>query len=390
MAALYRELARYFRLVRFDPRGAGISGEPPEEGVTLEGLAKDIDAVSDALEVDELSLAGAISLGPAAVKHAVDRPDVVKQLVLCDTGPCLGDLPLDSYVRATDALVEIGVVPSMGGLFLSTPTEDLPALEDLMKGSLYGRPRIKARELESFDVSDLLGQVGIPALILKSENSLYTDMKQTRRMVAGIRGAQMRVVPGTMAPWLTDIETVVETLVTFLTSAPYRPVSSGEHELRTVVFTDLVSSTEVLNRLGDQEARRAFREVEDLISSLCLRHAGRLIKNLGDGSLITFTSTHRAIEFALDVQEQLPSTAPGLRIGMSAGEPIQEDDDVHGAVVVQASRIADLGKAGEVIVSDSVRQLAVGKGFAFEPRGDVNLKGFEENQPVWKVARGGV
>ena len=76
-----------------------------------------------------------------------------------------------------------------------------------------------------------------------------------------------------------------------------------------------------------------------------------------------------------------------MRIGMSAGEPIQEDDDIHGAVVVQASRIADLGESGEIVVADSVRQLAIGKGFRFEQRGEVRLKGFDEDTTIWKVAR---
>ena len=75
----------------------------------------------------------------------------------------------------------------------------------------------------------------------------------------------------------------------------------------------------------------------------------------------------------------------GMRIGMTAGEPIQEDDDIHGAVVVQASRIADLGQAGEILVADSVRQMAIGKDFDFDPSGEVQLKGFDEQTTLWKV-----
>ena len=383
MAALYMELARYFRVVRFDPRGAGISGEPPEEGVTLHGLAEDIDAVARALDVAELNLVGAISLGPSAVRHAVSRRDLVTHLVLCDTGPVLGDLHLDTYVRATDSLVDLGVLPSLGGLFSSTPTEDLPALERLMRASLYDRPPIKPRDLSRFDVSEILEQIHAPTLVLKSEHSLYTDMTQTRRLLAGIPEAELRVVPGTMAPWLADLDSVVEAFVSFLTSGHHQPDRERAHGLLTVVFTDLVSSTQILDRLGDVEGRRTFREIEGLILDLCSRHDGHLVKNLGDGSLITFTSTRQAIAFSLDLQKHMTSRPIQLRVGMAAGEPIQENGDVHGAVVVQASRIADLGKAGEVIVSDSVRQLAVGKEFEFQPRGEICLKGFEEAQRVW-------
>lgn len=386
MAALYRELARYFRVVRFDPRGAGISGEPPEgEGVTLDGLVNDIDAVANALDVAELHVVGAISMGPAAISHAIGRPDLVTRLILCDTGPDLSDLPLDAYVRATDALVDLGIVPSLGGLFPSSPNEDLPALERLMRGSLYNRPRTEPRDLTQFDVSDVLDKVQAATLVLKSQDSLYTDLTQTRRLVAGIPGAQLRVVPGTMAPWLADHDSVVEAFVSFLTSGHHQPVAERSYGLRTVVFTDLVSSTEMLNKKGDHEGRRLLREIEALISEVCGEHGGHLVKNLGDGSLITFDSTRRAIEFALDLQDRVASNPLQMRIGMAAGEPIEEEDDVHGTVVVQASRIGDLGEAGEIVVSDSVRQLALGKGFAFEPHGEVQLKGFAEAQPVWKV-----
>lgn len=387
MAALYLELARYFRVVRFDPRGAGISGEPPEEGVTLHGLAEDIGAVARALDEEELNLMGAVSLGPSAVMHAVSQPELVTRLVLCDTGPVLGDLHLNTYVKATDSLVDLGVVPSLVGLFPSTPTEDLPALERLMRASLYDRPPIKPRDLSSFDVSEILEQVRAPTMVLKSQHSLYTDMTQTRRLLSGIPNAELRAVPGTMAPWLADLDSVVAAFVSFLTGGHHEPGQGRGPGLLTVVFTDLVSSTQILDHQGDVEGRRTFREIEDLIVDLCARHGGQLVKNLGDGSLLTFESTSRAIAFSLDLQDHMASRPVRMRIGMAAGEPIQENGDIHGAVVVQASRIADLGKAGEVIVSDSVRQLAVGKGFEFQPRGEIRLKGFEEAQRVWVTTR---
>jgi class 3 adenylate cyclase/pimeloyl-ACP methyl ester carboxylesterase len=387
MAALYQELARYFRLVRFDPRGAGVSGEPPEEGVTLHGLAQDIDAVVRAMNVAELNLVGAISLGPSAVRYAVSKPELVTHLILSDTGPMLGDLHLDRYVKATDSLVNLGVLPSLGDLFSSTPTEDLPALERLLRASLYDRPPIKPRDLSRFDVSTILQDVRAPTLVLKSQHSLYTDMTQTRRLLAGIPNVELKAVPGTMAPWLADLDSVVEALVSFVTSGHHQPDLGQTHGLLTIVFTDLVSSTQILSRQGDVEGRRMFREIETLISDLSSRHDGRLIKNLGDGSLITFTSTRQAIAFSLDLQDHMASLPVQMRVGMAAGEPIQENGDVHGAVVAQASRIADLGEAGEVVVSDSVRQLAIGKEFEFQPRGEISLKGFEEAQRVWLATR---
>jgi class 3 adenylate cyclase len=387
MAGLYLELADYFRLVRFDPRGAGISRDPSGGLVTHDGLARDIGAVVDALDVDEVNLVGAISLGPAAIQHAVDRPESVIRLVLCDTGPVLGDLPLDNYVRATDALIGIGVVPSLGGLFTTTPTDDLPALERLMRGSLYNRPHLQPRDLRFFDVTAVLDRVRAPTMVVKSQDSLYTDLDQTRILLSGIPACEMRVVPGTMAPWLADRAAVVEALVSFLTPTQYRPRRARDEEMLTIVFTDLVSSTALIDREGDEGARRSFREIETLVTDLATHHGGRLVKQIGDGSMLTFASTRKAITFSLDLQERMASRSIQMRIGMAAGEPIQEHDDVHGAVVVQASRIADLGTAGDVLVSDSVRQLAAGKGFDFQLQGEVRLKGFQEEERVWRASR---
>ena len=156
---------------------------------------------------------------------------------------------------------------------------------------------------------------------------------------------------------------------------------------RTIVFTDVVGSTEFVRRVGDEEGRAAIRDLEQQVASLATERDGRVVKNLGDGSLVSFGSNSFAISFGLAVQDKSQGGPLRLRVGMAAGEPIQEDGDVHGAVVAQASRIGDLGDAGEIIVSDSVRQLAAGNGFTFEPKGEVLLKGFDEPERVWKVTQ---
>ncbi len=390
MAAFYLELAKYFRLIRFDPRGAGMSDEPPTEiRFSIAGFSHDIDAVVNALDLDEFILAGAISMGPIVIQYASDHPERVSRLVLCDTGPVLADLPLEKFVEALDVVVELGILPSFSELVPSITTDDRHGLEGLMRGSLFSRPTKMANAgYLDVDVDQVMSSVVTPTLVVRSQDSNWTDEVQTRRLVAGIPGAQMRIVPGSLAPFFADVDSVVEAFVSFLTSDHHVRSAQSNDELRTVVFTDLVSSTEVLSRLGDDEGRREIREVERSVSDLCSVHDGRLVKNLGDGSLITFKSTKNALTFSLDIQERMEASPLNMRIGMSAGEPMQEDGDIHGAVVVQASRIADLGKSGEIVVADSIRQLAIGKGFSFDPGGEVRLKGFDEDITIWKVAKG--
>ena len=157
--------------------------------------------------------------------------------------------------------------------------------------------------------------------------------------------------------------------------------------MQTVVFTDIVDSTEYVRQVGDQAGRAAVRQLEQRVASLAKEHGGRVVKNLGDGSLISFSSNSSAITFALELQEASGDGPLYLRVGMTAGEPIQEDGDIHGIVVNHASRIGELGDAGEVIVSDIVRQLAEGKGFTFVAKDEVSLKGFVEPERVWKATK---
>jgi class 3 adenylate cyclase len=304
--------------------------------------------------------------------------------MLFDTGPVLADMPFEMFARAQDAAGEHGVPVSFGAITHSLTTEELVALENVMKTSMGRGQRTRVDAL-SHDVADLMGGVTAPTMVVRSRDSVLTDQEQTRRLVTGITGAQMRVVSGTAAPFIADLDAVAEAFVSFLTSDQYVSSAQLGNELRTVVFTDLVSSTEVLSRLGDDEGRAAFRDVEAIVSKLCSDHHGRLIKHLGDGSLISFKSTQRALAFGLELQQQMHSGPLGMRVGMAAGEPIQQDDDIHGAVVVQASRIADVGQSGEIVVADSVRQLAIGKGFSFEQVGEVILKGFDQPTSIWKV-----
>jgi class 3 adenylate cyclase len=211
-------------------------------------------------------------------------------------------------------------------------------------------------------------------------------MGDARHLAAAITDSQLRVVEGSFAPYWSDRTATLEAIDTLLKPAG-SAVESVPAGFQTVVFTDIVGSTEYVRRVGDEAGRATIRDLEQRVASLAADHEGRVVKNLGDGSLVSFGSNSSAIAFALDLQDACGDGPLYLRVGMAAGEPIQEDGDLHGTVVAQASRIGDLGDAGEVIVSDSVRQLASGKGFTFEPKGEVLLKGFDEPERVWKVTQ---
>jgi class 3 adenylate cyclase len=383
-ADFYERLAEHFTLVRIDLRGSGLSDDVGDVvGYQLEGFCRDLDAVIGALGLESVALMGASNVGLVAAEYAATRPQRVASLILCDTGPSVEDLPMIQYVRAQRALAESGVdmLPNTSAV---VPSGETAEFEALMRGGLHEGAAV-APAIEGWDVTDRLPHITAPTLVMRSKSSIHSNNEQSRRLVRDIPSAQMRVVDGMWCPIHADREAVIDAVVQFL-----QPAAGGlpSSSMQTIVFTDLVASTSVLGRLGDEEGRQAFRQVETLVAELADSHDGRLIKNLGDGSLLTFESTAGALRFALGLQDQMRSNDLRLRIGLAVGEPIQEEEDVHGSVVVLASRIADLADAGDVFASDAVRQLTIGKGFDFEGVGEVPLKGFDQPIPVWRVLSG--
>jgi class 3 adenylate cyclase len=162
---------------------------------------------------------------------------------------------------------------------------------------------------------------------------------------------------------------------------------------RAVLFTDLEASTSMTQRLGDDEAMRILRTHDAIIRSAIGASGGRAVKHTGDGIMASFVSGSAGIQCAISIQEALAkynadSTEPiRVRIGLSAGEPVVENDELFGAVVQLASRVCDAADAGRIYVANVVRDLCIGKNFEFEDRGEKSLKGFDEpvrlHEVIW-------
>ena len=165
-----------------------------------------------------------------------------------------------------------------------------------------------------------------------------------------------------------------------------------ETAFRAILFTDIEGSTDMTQRLGDRGAMELLRTHDGVVRHSLSAHAGTEVKHTGDGIMATFRSVAGAIAAAIDMQRSLAernasADAPlRVRIGVSAGEPVTENDDLFGAAVQLASRLCQRASPGSVLVSSGVRDLAVGKGFAFEKGGTLRLKGFPEAIRVFAVA----
>jgi class 3 adenylate cyclase len=166
-------------------------------------------------------------------------------------------------------------------------------------------------------------------------------------------------------------------------------VSSG---LRTILFTDVQASTDLTGRFGDAKARDLLREHEGLTRDALAEHGGTEIKTMGDGFMASFTSASGALDAAIAMQRAMTEhfaeteTPIRIRVGINAGEPIEEDDDLYGTAVIQAARVMGLADGGQILVTDTVRNLVAGKDYRFSDHGSHDLKGFEEAARLFEVA----
>ena len=159
----------------------------------------------------------------------------------------------------------------------------------------------------------------------------------------------------------------------------------------TVLFTDVVGHTEMMQRLGDTKGRDVLRAHERITRETLKQHSGAEVKTMGDGFLASFGSVTSAMQCAIALQRAFATHTESMpeplhvRVGLNAGEPIEEDGDLFGSTVILASRIAAKAAAGEILTSDTVRGLLSGKGFLFADRGDFIPKGFEDAVRLYEV-----
>ena len=201
-----------------------------------------------------------------------------------------------------------------------------------------------------------------------------------------------REAHGEMASKIIEVEGHL--VKNFMGSIPAHPPGEAyvDSAFRTILFTDIVGSTDATQRLGDAKAMEMVRTHDLIVRSELAAVGGDEVKHTGDGIMASFASVARAIQCSIAIQrgfESHESDGPEfpikVRIGVSAGEPVAEHDDLFGAAVQLAARACDRAAAGAILVSTAVRELCVGKGFTFEARGPFELKGFNELVPLYEV-----
>ena len=387
-------------VVQYNMRGTGLS-ERDVDDLSLRAHVSDLSAVVDRLELDRFILLAGFHSGPAGIAYAAANPDRVSHLILICAYARGADAPAAPRAEALLPLLEVDwetYSETWANLAMGWSAGD-PARRAaaLLRESVT--PEMLKRSIVSFakaDAFDLLPQVESPCLVIQRRNLQQFGMDVARTLASTIPNAHLSVVEGkTPAPWREDADSILNAIEVFVEDADAPDATQAPSEpgaFRTILFTDVEGSTALTQRLGDQKARDLLREHEHVTRQALREHGGSEVKTMGDGFMTSFTSATKALECAIAMQrafaERNESAAEPIRIriGLNAGEPIAEEEDLFGTAVILAARIAAKASAGEILASEGVRQIVAGKQFLFADRGETEMRGFEDLVRIYEVS----
>ena len=392
----YERLAEKRRLVRYDFGGMGLSDRDISDrwgGV----LTLDIDAVADRLGLDRFAILGAATSGPAAIEYAARHPERVSHLILWCTYAQASDWSQSPAVQAVRALMDKDwtfytetVAHALLGWSEGEPARRFAAL--IRESITPEQLQTAVRGVSGYDVTALLPRVEVPTLVVQRRQAAGPGVSVARALASRIPDARLALLEGeSPAPYLGDSDAVLEAIDEFLGEGEKAVAEAAPSGLVTILFTDVEGSTALTQRLGDAKARQVLREHERIVREALKSHGGSELKTTGDGFMASFSSATRALESAIAMQRAFAAHNESaeepilVRVGMNAGEPIAEDEDLFGTAVIEAARIAAAAKGGEILASNVVRELAKGKDFLFADRGEVALRGFDEPVRLYEV-----
>jgi class 3 adenylate cyclase len=401
----------FARVLIFDKAGTGLSD--PVSGIpTLEERAGEVEAVMDAAGMERAAVFGLSEGGPAAIFFSVTRPGRAEALVLFGTFPSgLGDLLAPSTIdtvqrRGQEAGLRDDEVMDAGQLdrirrFTGHVLNDwgegkalkelLPNQGDVAQLGLIERlcasPGMARATLVSgarLDVAELLPSVSVPTLIVHARDDMV-PIQGARLMARRIPGARLLEVEGRdHAPWFSSPDEIVGEVEQLLTGTRHAP--EPKRILATVLFTDIVGSTERAAELGDARWRGVLEGHDAITRRQVADFGGIAVKSTGDGFLATFDGPAAAIRCAEALRDALAGEAITIRAGLHAGEIERIGEDVGGMGVHIAARVCAQAGPGEILVSRTIGDLVVGSGLALAPRGSHELKGVPGEWQLLAVA----
>ena len=414
--AFMERLSTFCRVLLFDKAGVGLS-DPVPQVRTLDDRAAEIEAVMDAAGFGKAVLFGVSEGGPASMVFAATRPARTRALILTGAACYAGWTGWDDMER-DPAELRARVLPELGEAY--TPSTGqiarfqgfgrairsawgsgeamrclLPSIRSTRQLAMLERmsasPGMARATMESaflIDIRPILPTISTPTLVIHARGD-PVPVPFGRYLADHIPGARLLEVDGIdHVPWLTDPDRITSGIEEFLTGSHAAP-SQSHRALRTVLFTDIVASTERAAATGDERWRAVLQRFGEITTELTKRFGGTVVKSTGDGHLLTLDGPTQAIRCAEALRDDSEALGIEIRVGVHTGECELLDDDIGGIAVHIAARILGRASAGEILVSRTVGDLVVGSGTGFEDRGSVELRGVPGTWQLLAVNRHG-
>ncbi len=386
LARFLRRFASFSRLITFDKRGTGLSDRVPNDQLpTLEERMDDLRAVMDAVGSERAALLGVSEGGNLCALFAATYPERTTALVMYGTfakriwSPDYPWAPTPEKREQDYALVE----REWGGLmdlahYVPSKIDDEVFARRLAtymrRAASPGAAVALLRMNTQIDIRAILPTISVPTLVIHRTGDLDVNVEEGRWLAEHIAGARFVELSGDdHLPWVGDQDAILDEIQEFLTGV--RPILESDRVLSTLLFTDIVSSTELADRLGDRAWIELLERHHAMVRRELARFRGREVDTAGDGFFATFDGPARAIRCALNVVEAGHQLGIKIRAGLHTGEIEVTGPKIGGIALHIGSRIAATAKPGEVLVSSTVKDLVAGSRIRFVDRGTHILKG---------------
>jgi class 3 adenylate cyclase/dienelactone hydrolase len=391
-SAFFRRLASFCRLILFDKRGTGMSDRGTQD-FTLEQRMHDVQAILDAIGCKQAALFGVSEGGPMSLLYAATYPQRTSGLVIYGSyakRSQASDYPFgwdnEQWQHVLDDIENNWGSPSslsVGMRTADTSTDPKGIAAYFRASASPGAAAAIMRMNREIDIRHVLSATHVPTLVLHRSGDPVIDVEHARYLARYIPAAKLVELSGQVhTPWLGDRDALLDEVERFLTGA--RPKREPQRILATVLFVDIVGSTERVAAIGDNPWRELLNAFYVQVREVLQEYRGREISTAGDGFLAAFDGPARAIRCAMALSKAVRSLGLNVRCGIHTGECELIGHDLAGIAVHIGARVAALATPGEVLVSQTVRDLVAGSGLTFQDRGLHGLKGVPDE---WRLFR---
>jgi class 3 adenylate cyclase len=395
ISSFLTRLSTFSRVITFDPRGFGSSERvDPAAAPAVQIWVDDLRTILDHVGAERAAILVWGEWAPAAILFVATYPDRVSSLVLVNgtarflrNQQCPWGMPtetLPAYIEAIRSTWGTGAVTEFvaPGMVQTDEARRRWAKAERLSGTPNMAAVVRA-QYES-DVTDVLSAIQTPTLLISRLGNPHLRPEHSRFLASRIRDSRLVELSGDdHIPFSGRSDEILDEVEEFTTGS--RPVPVLDRVLATVLFTDIVSSTERAERLGDRRWRETMDRYDEVVRQQLARFRGHHVKSTGDGSLATFDGPARAIECARAIVIGVRDQGLDVRAGLHTGEMEIRGEDVSGLAVNIAARVASLAGAGEIFVSRTVTDLVAGSGIGFRDRGDHELKGVSGSWKLFEV-----